>query len=83
MAGEYSHELSAKVLNGPSHLIELGFRPGGPADTDEVCVLQPPAAVHRLQERLDRIEVARHHRALIPTQFHERELEFSSQRASD
>jgi hypothetical protein len=36
MAGEYSHELSAKVLNGPSRLIELGFRPGGPADTDGV-----------------------------------------------
>jgi hypothetical protein len=31
MAGEYRHEFSAKVLNGPSRLIELGFWQGGPA----------------------------------------------------
>jgi DNA invertase Pin-like site-specific DNA recombinase len=30
MAGEYSRELSAKVFSGQSHLIELGFRQGGP-----------------------------------------------------
>jgi hypothetical protein len=29
MAGEYSHEFSAKVLNGPRRLIELGFWQGG------------------------------------------------------
>jgi hypothetical protein len=37
MACEYSHEFSAKVLNGPSRLIELG--PSGRAvrrDTDGV-----------------------------------------------
>jgi DNA invertase Pin-like site-specific DNA recombinase len=31
MAGEYSRELSAKVFIGQCHLIELGFRQGGPA----------------------------------------------------
>ena len=31
MAGEYSREFSAKVSNGQSRLIELGFRQGGPA----------------------------------------------------
>src|SRR5690606_36248281 len=31
MAGEYSRELSAKVFNGQCHLIELGYRQGGPA----------------------------------------------------
>lgn len=31
MAGEYSRELSAKVFKGQCHLIELGFRQGGPA----------------------------------------------------
>ena len=31
MAGEYSRELSAKVFMGQCHLIELGFRQGGPA----------------------------------------------------
>jgi DNA invertase Pin-like site-specific DNA recombinase len=31
MAGEYSRELSVKVFRGQSHLIELGFRQGGPA----------------------------------------------------
>ena len=30
MAGEYSRELSAKVFSGQCHLIELGFRQGGP-----------------------------------------------------
>ncbi len=30
MAGEYSRELSAKVWIGQGHLIELGFRQGGP-----------------------------------------------------
>ena len=30
MAGEYSRELSAKVFIGQCHLIELGFRQGGP-----------------------------------------------------
>lgn len=30
MAGEYSRELSAKVFAGQSHLIELGYRQGGP-----------------------------------------------------
>ncbi|WP_405041436.1 recombinase family protein [Parvibaculum sp.] len=30
MAGEYSRELSAKVFTGQCHLIELGFRQGGP-----------------------------------------------------
>ena len=30
MAGEYSHEFSAKVLNGPSRLIEFGSWQGGP-----------------------------------------------------
>ena len=30
MAGEYSRELSAKVFAGQSHLVELGFRLGGP-----------------------------------------------------
>lgn len=30
MAGEYSRELSTKVFTGQSHLIELGFRQGGP-----------------------------------------------------
>ena len=31
MAGEYSRELSAKVFKGQCHLVELGFRQGGPA----------------------------------------------------
>jgi hypothetical protein len=31
MAGEYSRELSVKVFQGQGHLIELGFRQGGPA----------------------------------------------------
>lgn len=31
MAGEYSRELSAKVFAGQCHLIELGYRQGGPA----------------------------------------------------
>jgi DNA invertase Pin-like site-specific DNA recombinase len=31
MAAEYSRELSAKVFIGQCHLIELGFRQGGPA----------------------------------------------------
>jgi hypothetical protein len=31
MAGEYSRRFSAKVFNGQSRLIELGFRQGGPA----------------------------------------------------
>jgi DNA invertase Pin-like site-specific DNA recombinase len=31
MAGEYSRELSVKVFAGQSHLIQLGFRQGGPA----------------------------------------------------
>lgn len=31
MAGEYSRELSAKVFSRQCHLIELGFRQGGPA----------------------------------------------------
>ncbi|HIE1841459.1 TPA: recombinase family protein [Pseudomonas aeruginosa] len=31
MAGEYSRELSVKVFAGQSHLIELGYRQGGPA----------------------------------------------------
>ncbi len=31
MAGEYSRELSSKVWIGQGHLIELGFRQGGPA----------------------------------------------------
>lgn len=31
MAGEYSRELSAKVFAGQCHLVELGFRQGGPA----------------------------------------------------
>ena len=30
MAGEYSRELSAKVFSGQCHLIELGYRQGGP-----------------------------------------------------
>ncbi len=30
MAGEYSRELSVKVFAGQSHLIELGYRQGGP-----------------------------------------------------
>lgn len=30
MAGEYSRELSAKVFAGQCHLIEMGFRQGGP-----------------------------------------------------
>jgi DNA invertase Pin-like site-specific DNA recombinase len=31
MAGEYSRELSVKVFAGQCHLIELGYRQGGPA----------------------------------------------------
>ena len=31
MAGEYSRELSTKVFTGQCHLIELGYRQGGPA----------------------------------------------------
>ena len=31
MAGEYSRELSAKVFQGQCHLIEKGYRQGGPA----------------------------------------------------
>jgi DNA invertase Pin-like site-specific DNA recombinase len=31
MAGEYSRELSVKVFAGQSHLIQLGYRQGGPA----------------------------------------------------
>lgn len=31
MAGEYSRELSVKVFSGQCHLIELGYRQGGPA----------------------------------------------------
>src|SRR3546814_15937828 len=30
MAGEYSRELSVKVFTGQCHLIELGYRQGGP-----------------------------------------------------
>lgn len=30
MAGEYSRELSSKVFRGQGHLIELGYRQGGP-----------------------------------------------------
>ena len=36
MAGEYSHEFSAKLLNGPSRLIEFGSWQGGRRDTDGV-----------------------------------------------
>jgi hypothetical protein len=41
MAGEYSREFSAKVSNGQSRLIELGFRQGGPAGSGwSFCALQ-------------------------------------------
>jgi hypothetical protein len=41
MTGEYSHEFSAKVLTGPSRLIELGFWQGGPAGYGwSFCALQ-------------------------------------------
>jgi hypothetical protein len=41
MAGEYSREFSAKVSNGQSRLIELGFRQGGPAGYAwSFCALQ-------------------------------------------
>jgi hypothetical protein len=36
VAGEYSREFSAKAFNSQSRLIELGFRQGGPGDTDGV-----------------------------------------------
>ena len=39
---EYSREFSAKVFNGRSRLIELGFRQGGPAGYGwSFCALQP------------------------------------------
>jgi hypothetical protein len=41
MACEYSREFSAKVFNGQSRLIELGFRQGGPAGYGgSFCALQ-------------------------------------------
>ena len=41
MAGEYSREFSAKVFNGQSRLIELGFRQSGPAGYGwSFCALQ-------------------------------------------
>jgi len=41
MAGEYSREFSARVFNGQSCLIELGFRQGGPAGyVWNFCALQ-------------------------------------------
>ena len=41
MASEYSREFSAKVFNGQSRLIELGFRQGGPAGYGwSFCALQ-------------------------------------------
>jgi hypothetical protein len=40
-ASEYSREFSAKVFNGQSRLIELGFRQGGPAGYGwSFCALQ-------------------------------------------
>jgi hypothetical protein len=52
MAGEYSHEFSAKVFNGPSRLTKLGFWQGGPAGCGwSSCALHPL----RLLERSERL----------------------------
>jgi hypothetical protein len=48
MADEYSREFSAKVLNGQSPLIELGFRQGGPAGYGWSFAPYGQAAISRL-----------------------------------
>lgn len=47
MAGEYSRELSAKVWIGQGHLIELGYRQGGPPGFGFRRVLIDQSGVHK------------------------------------
>ena len=52
MTGEYSREFSAKVSNGQSRLIELGFRQGGPAGYAwSFCALQAASERQSQQHR--------------------------------
>jgi hypothetical protein len=53
--GEYSREFSAKVFNGQSRLMELGFRQGGGMPME---VLRPQASQIRYTQTDDQLERA-------------------------